>query len=45
VGNGLAGMRERVAELGGTLHIDSAPGRGFALSIALPAYGVSEVPA
>ena len=45
VGNGLAGMRERVAELGGTLHIDSAPGRGFALSIALPAYGVTEVPA
>lgn len=44
-GNGLAGMRERVAELGGTLRIDSAPGRGFALSIALPAYGVPEVTA
>lgn len=43
-GNGLAGMRERVAELGGTLHIDSAPGRGFALSIALPAYGMSGAP-
>lgn len=44
-GNGLAGMRERVAELGGTLHVDSAPGRGFALSIELPAYGMSGVPA
>ena len=40
-GNGLAGMRERLAELGGALRIDSAPGRGFALSITLPAYGVA----
>lgn len=40
-GNGLAGMRERVVELGGTLRIDSAPGRGFALAIELPAYGMS----
>lgn len=44
-GNGLAGMRERVEELGGTLRIDSAPGRGFALSIVLPAYGMTGVPA
>lgn len=44
-GNGLAGMRERVAELGGSLHIDSAPGRGFALAIELPAYGVAGVTA
>lgn len=44
-GNGLAGMRERVAELGGTLRIDSAPGCGFALAIALPAYGMPGVPA
>ena len=36
-GNGLSGMRERVAELGGTLHAASAPGQGFRLSIALPA--------
>lgn len=43
-GNGLAGMRERVAELGGTLDIDSASGRGFALSIALPAYGMPRMP-
>lgn len=40
-GNGLAGMRERVAELGGMLRIDSRSGRGFALSIELPAYGVA----
>ena len=35
-GNGLAGMRERVAELGGTLHADSAPGQGFYLAFTLP---------
>ena len=40
-GNGLAGMRERVAELGGMLRIDSRSGHGFALSIELPAYGVA----
>lgn len=40
-GNGLAGMRERVAELGGMLRIDGRSGRGFALSIELPAYGVA----
>ncbi len=40
-GNGLAGMRERVAELGGMLRIDGRSGRGFALSIELPAYGMA----
>ena len=35
-GNGLAGMRERVAELGGTLDVASAPGQGVRLSITLP---------
>lgn len=33
---GLAGMRERVDALGGTLDIDSAPGRGTALALAIP---------
>jgi len=33
---GLLGMRERVAELGGTLHIAGAPGRGVQLAVSLP---------
>ena len=33
---GLAGMRERVAALGGRLDIDSAPGRGTVLTVAVP---------
>ncbi|WP_369332904.1 sensor histidine kinase [Nonomuraea candida] len=33
-GHGLTGMRERVAALGGTLHIDA--GRGFAVQAVLP---------
>lgn len=36
-GNGLAGMRERVAELNGRLRAETAPGRGFRLAIVLPA--------
>jgi two-component system, NarL family, sensor histidine kinase DevS len=36
-GVGLLGMRERVEEFGGTLRIDSAPGRGVAILAALPA--------
>jgi signal transduction histidine kinase len=35
-GSGLAHIRDRVAELGGTVKIDSAPGRGAALTIRLP---------
>lgn len=35
-GNGLSGMRERLKEFGGSLVIDSAPGRGFALTAILP---------
>lgn len=34
---GLLGMRERVAELGGTLRIAGAPGKGVQLSVRLPA--------
>jgi signal transduction histidine kinase len=35
-GSGLAHIRERVAELGGTVEIDSAPGRGAALTVRVP---------
>ncbi len=35
-GSGLAHIRERVAELGGTLDIDSAPGRGAAVTVRVP---------
>ncbi|MEO8160241.1 MAG: sensor histidine kinase [Arenimonas sp.] len=36
-GNGLAGMRERLHELGGTLEVDSTQGAGTRLSLWLPA--------
>jgi two-component system, NarL family, sensor histidine kinase UhpB len=35
-GIGLIGMRERVAAVGGTLHIESAPGEGTEISVTLP---------
>jgi signal transduction histidine kinase len=35
-GSGLAHIRDRVAELGGTVDIDSAPGRGAALTVQVP---------
>ncbi|MDF3981046.1 sensor histidine kinase [Luteibacter sp. PPL554] len=35
-GNGLAGMRERVKALGGTLQIDSERGKGTRLRVAVP---------
>ena len=35
-GSGLAHIRDRAAELGGTVHIDSAPGRGAALTVRMP---------
>ena len=35
-GSGLTHIRDRVAELGGTVHIDSAPGRGAALTVRVP---------
>lgn len=40
-GNGLNGMRERLAEFGGQLDIVTGKGEGFALSIILPAEGLS----
>ena len=39
-GLGLIGMRERAASLGGTLSIDSAPGRGTTLKVVVPLRGV-----
>jgi NarL family two-component system sensor histidine kinase LiaS len=35
-GSGLAHIRERVAELGGTVDISSAPGRGAVLTVRVP---------
>lgn len=35
-GHGLAGMRERFVERGGTLSVETAPGRGFAITAVLP---------
>lgn len=35
-GNGLNGMRERVAAHGGTMRVETAPGRGFRLQLDLP---------
>ena len=35
-GNGLSGMRERLASLGGDLSLTSSPGEGFALHARLP---------
>lgn len=36
-GNGLRGMRERLAAYGGGVEIDTRPGEGFSLSLFLPA--------
>ena len=36
-GHGLAGMRERVEHRGGTLSLETAPGRGFSVTAVLPA--------
>ena len=35
-GHGLSGMRERIEQLGGTLTIDTSPGRGFAVTAVVP---------
>jgi signal transduction histidine kinase len=35
-GNGLRGMRERLAAYGGSVEIDTLPGRGFSLTLYLP---------
>lgn len=43
-GLGLKGMRERVAELGGILQVESSPGEGTTLAIELPAAGERAAP-
>ena len=35
-GTGLTHIRDRAVEVGGTLHIDSAPGRGTAITVRVP---------
>ncbi|HXZ09198.1 MAG TPA: PAS domain-containing sensor histidine kinase [Paraburkholderia sp.] len=40
---GLLGMRERARQLGGTITIDSAPGQGFRIEVALPLDAVVHV--
>jgi signal transduction histidine kinase len=35
-GNGLSGMRERLAEFGGSVSVDTGTSRGFALTVRLP---------
>lgn len=40
--NGLSGMTERVAALGGVLVVDSAPGQGTTVSISLPVKGAPD---
>jgi signal transduction histidine kinase len=42
-GNGLRGMRERLEQYGGTLDIESRPGAGFSLRLALPIAAASAV--
>jgi two-component system sensor histidine kinase DesK len=39
-GNGLLGMRERLATVGGLLEIDSMPGAGTRLLLRLPAAAI-----
>lgn len=41
-GSGLAGMRDRVELFGGRLAVDTAPGRGTAIAVELPAEASAE---
>jgi signal transduction histidine kinase len=42
LGIGIAGMQERVKQYGGTLEIQSEPGRGTVVSVELPETGSAE---
>jgi two-component system sensor histidine kinase DesK len=44
-GNGLSGMRERLAGIGAELRIDSERGRGTVLSVSLPLPQAAQVSA
>lgn len=44
-GHGLRGMRERAERLGGRLEVESTPGEGTAIALALPAAAPPAVPA
>jgi len=35
-GNGLRNMRQRLADLGGRCHLDSAPGQGATIRFVIP---------
>ena len=35
-GHGLSGMRDRLAEIGGSLRVDSAPGKGCTVTAVVP---------
>lgn len=43
--NGLASLRQRASDLGGTLTIQSAPGRGTTCTVDMPYLGASYTPA
>jgi signal transduction histidine kinase len=43
-GYGLTGMRERVGRVGGRLEVESAPGEGTAISVAVPLEPAPETP-
>jgi len=38
-GHGLTGMRERIEQRGGTLRVETSPGRGFSIRAVLPSTG------
>ena len=40
-GHGIAGMQERVRDLGGRVELSSHPGRGFEVQVFLPAIPVA----
>jgi signal transduction histidine kinase len=42
-GNGLRGMRERLAAYGGEVDADTAPGQGFTLRLRLPLDDVADI--